>query len=177
MDAGADSTCFLQERITLNGSASVESCAAIGGQLTWSIQSGPPGHQAVLTGIHTAFPVLTADVAGEYVIELNLAAPGSGGLSDTCSVLFLNLQLLSHGQGSFDTSATLNVAAQLSGGLVSAFVVGDVAAVKAATDAGASAAGRIGEVISVQVIARPHDDLSIVLPAPVKKGAKKEAVG
>ena len=44
-------------------------------------------------------------------------------------------------------------------GLVSAFVTGDVAAVKAATDAGAAAAGRIGEVVSVQVIPRPHDDL------------------
>jgi ethanolamine utilization protein EutM len=59
-------------------------------------------------------------------------------------------------------------------GLVSAFVTGDVAAVKAATDAGASAAGRIGEVVSVQVIARPHEDLSIVLPAASKKAAKKD---
>lgn len=48
-------------------------------------------------------------------------------------------------------------------GLVSAFVTGDVAAVKAATDAGAAAAGRVGEVVSVQVIARPHEDLSKVL--------------
>ena len=48
-------------------------------------------------------------------------------------------------------------------GLVSAFVTGDVAAVKAATDAGANAAGRIGEVVSVQVIPRPHDDLGTVL--------------
>ncbi|MBU6172863.1 MAG: BMC domain-containing protein [Planctomycetes bacterium] len=48
-------------------------------------------------------------------------------------------------------------------GLVSAFVSGDVAAVKAATDAGAAAAGRIGQVMSVQVIARPHDDLPKVL--------------
>jgi len=48
-------------------------------------------------------------------------------------------------------------------GLVSAFVSGDVAAVKAATDAGAAAAGRIGHVMSVQVIARPHDDLYKVL--------------
>ena len=53
-------------------------------------------------------------------------------------------------------------------GMVAAFVTGDVAAVKAATDAGAAAAGRIGEVISVQVIPRPHDDLSVVLPPPVK---------
>ena len=49
-------------------------------------------------------------------------------------------------------------------GLVTAFVVGDVAAVKAAVDAGASAAGRIGEVMSVQVIPRPHEELSAVLP-------------
>lgn len=48
-------------------------------------------------------------------------------------------------------------------GLMSVFVSGDVAAVKAATDAGAAAAGRIGEVVSVQVIARPHDDLGKVL--------------
>ncbi|MFP6619478.1 MAG: BMC domain-containing protein, partial [Pirellulaceae bacterium] len=40
-------------------------------------------------------------------------------------------------------------------GLVSSFVSGDVAAVKAATDAGATAAGRVGEVVSVQVIPRP----------------------
>ncbi len=49
-------------------------------------------------------------------------------------------------------------------GLVTAFVVGDVAAVKAAVDAGASAAGKIGEVVSVQVIPRPHEELTGVLP-------------
>lgn len=48
-------------------------------------------------------------------------------------------------------------------GMVTAFVVGDVAAVKAAVDAGAAAASRIGEVISVQVIPRPHEDLGGVL--------------
>ena len=48
-------------------------------------------------------------------------------------------------------------------GMVSVFVSGDVAAVKAATDAGAAAAGRIGEVVSVQVIPRPHEDLAKVL--------------
>ncbi len=49
-------------------------------------------------------------------------------------------------------------------GLVTAFVTGDVAAVKAAIDAGANAAGKIGEVVSVQVIPRPHDELAAVLP-------------
>ena len=48
-------------------------------------------------------------------------------------------------------------------GLVTAFVAGDVAAVKAAVDAGAAAASRIGEVVSVQVIPRPHEDLAAIL--------------
>ena len=56
-------------------------------------------------------------------------------------------------------------------GLGSAFVTGDVAAVKAATDAGANAAGRIGEVISVQVIPRPHGDLSRNLKETDKKAS------
>ena len=45
-------------------------------------------------------------------------------------------------------------------GYVTAFFRGDVAAVKAATDAGAAAAAQVGQVISVQVIPRPHDGLS-----------------
>jgi ethanolamine utilization protein EutM len=58
---------------------------------------------------------------------------------------------------------------KIGSGLVTAFVVGDVAAVKAAVDAGAAAAARVGEVIGVQVIPRPHDDLSGVLPSAAKK--------
>ena len=44
-------------------------------------------------------------------------------------------------------------------GLVTAFIVGDIAAVKAAIDAGASAASKLGEVVSVQVIPRPHEEV------------------
>ena len=55
-------------------------------------------------------------------------------------------------------------------GLVTIFMVGDVAAVKAAVDAGASAASKIGEVVSVQVIPRPHEDLTKVLPIAAKAG-------
>ncbi len=59
-------------------------------------------------------------------------------------------------------------------GLVTAFVRGDVAAVKAATDAGAAAASKVGEVLSVHVIPRPHQDLDGALPtkAPKSKGGK-----
>ena len=57
---------------------------------------------------------------------------------------------------------------QIGSGLVSAMVVGDVAAVKAAVDAGSAAAARVGEVVGIQVIPRPHGDLQAILPkAPV----------
>ena len=53
---------------------------------------------------------------------------------------------------------------QIGGGLVTAMVRGDVAACKAATDAGAAAAQRIGELVSVHVIPRPHSDLEEIFP-------------
>lgn len=49
-------------------------------------------------------------------------------------------------------------------GYATGFVRGDVAAVKAATDAGAAAAAKVGEIISVHVIPRPHDDITGMLP-------------
>src|SRR5438045_7537720 len=58
-------------------------------------------------------------------------------------------------------------------GMVTAFVRGDVAAVKAAVDAGAESAGRVGTVVAVHVIPRPHDDLGGLMPR--KKGANTPA--
>jgi ethanolamine utilization protein EutM len=52
---------------------------------------------------------------------------------------------------------------QVGGGLVTVMVRGDVGAVKAATDAGAAAAGKVGEVVSVHVIPRPHEDVEGIL--------------
>ena len=60
---------------------------------------------------------------------------------------------------------------KIGSGMVTAFVSGDVAAVKAAVDAGAAAAGRVGEVVGVQVIPRPHQDTSTVLPNPGQKAS------
>lgn len=50
------------------------------------------------------------------------------------------------------------------GGIVTVMVRGDVGAVKAATDAGAAAAQRVGELLSVHVIARPHGEVETILP-------------
>ncbi|GFZ96370.1 carboxysome shell protein [Paenibacillus marchantiophytorum] len=50
------------------------------------------------------------------------------------------------------------------GGLVTVMVRGDVGAVKAATDAGAAAAEKVGELVSVHVIPRPHSDIEFILP-------------
>jgi ethanolamine utilization protein EutM len=50
------------------------------------------------------------------------------------------------------------------GGFVTVMVRGDVGAVKAATDAGAAAAKRVGELVSVHVIPRPHADVEMILP-------------
>lgn len=53
---------------------------------------------------------------------------------------------------------------KIGGGLVTAIVRGDVAAVKSATDAGAASARRVGELVSVHVIPRPHGSLEDALP-------------
>ncbi len=53
---------------------------------------------------------------------------------------------------------------QVGSGLVTVVLTGDVAAVKAAVDAGAAAAAKVGEVVSVDVIARPHNDVVGILP-------------
>ena len=61
---------------------------------------------------------------------------------------------------------------QIGGGLVTVMVRGDVGAVKAATDAGAAAAEKVGELISVHVIARPHVEVDNILPKGKPAGAQ-----
>lgn len=72
-------------------------------------------------------------------------------------------------------SANVTLAApmtQVGNALVTAVVTGDVAAVKAAIDSGAEAARQYGEVVSMQVIARPHDETATILPK-IKATGKK----
>ncbi|OBR96783.1 propanediol utilization protein PduA [Clostridium ragsdalei P11] len=61
-------------------------------------------------------------------------------------------------------NVTLIGKVHVGGGLVTVMVRGDVGAVKAATDAGAAAAERVGELLSVHVIPRPHNEVEYILP-------------
>jgi ethanolamine utilization protein EutM len=60
----------------------------------------------------------------------------------------------------------------IGGGYVTVMVRGEVGAVKAATDAGATAARRVGELVSVHVIPRPHSDVETILPATPEAAGK-----
>ena len=63
------------------------------------------------------------------------------------------------------------------GGYVTAVIRGDVAAVKAAIDAGQNASSRIGEIVATHIIARPHVNVDLVLPLGRKADVEKEIGG
>jgi len=65
-------------------------------------------------------------------------------------------------------NVTLLGSEYVGGGYVTVMVRGDVGAVKAATDAGAAAAKRVGELVSVHVIPRPHNEVEMILPQKTK---------
>lgn len=62
-------------------------------------------------------------------------------------------------------NVTLIGTEKIGSGLVSVMIRGDVGAVKAATDAGREAAARLGEIVAVHVIPRPHADVEVILPS------------
>ena len=64
---------------------------------------------------------------------------------------------------------------KIGSGMVTALIVGDVAAVKAAIDVGSAAAQRVGEVVGVQVIPRPHEDSAGVLKRARRRQAAEKA--
>jgi microcompartment protein CcmL/EutN len=66
---------------------------------------------------------------------------------------------------------------KIGGGFVTAIVRGDVAAVKAATEAGQRAAERVGELVSVHVIPRPHANIDLVLPLGRTDGGESSSGG
>jgi len=60
------------------------------------------------------------------------------------------------------------------GGYVTAIIRGDVAAVKAAIDAGTNGASRVGEIVATHIIARPHVNVDLVLPLGRNEAVKEE---
>lgn len=73
-------------------------------------------------------------------------------------------------------NVTLIGTEKVGSGLVTVMVRGEVGAVKAATEAGAAAAQRIGELVAVHVIPRPHNDVEKILPAAAKTTTKTKGV-
>jgi microcompartment protein CcmL/EutN len=66
---------------------------------------------------------------------------------------------------------------KIGGGFVTAIVRGDVAAVKAAVEAGVRGAEKVGEVVSVHVIPRPHVNIDLVLPLGREEAVREELEG
>jgi ethanolamine utilization protein EutM len=67
-------------------------------------------------------------------------------------------------------NVTLVKTISIGGGLITVFATGDVGSVKAAVDAGAKAAGKVGELVSSHILARPHEDLmKVFMGEPAKK--------
>jgi len=69
-------------------------------------------------------------------------------------------------------NVTLVKTIPIGGGLITVLAKGDVGSVKAAVDAGAKAAGKVGELVSSHVIARPHEDLLKAFVGEAPKAAK-----
>ena len=74
--------------------------------------------------------------------------------------------------GAIEAADAMVKAANVGGGLVTVMVRGDVGAVKASVEAGGAAAKRVGELISVHVIPRPHSDVEAILPTVAETATK-----
>jgi ethanolamine utilization protein EutM len=125
--------------------------------------------QTATTGTAPAVPTTTG-----------AEATAAGAPRERRSTTMANVQMIALGMietkglvGSIEAADAMVKAAnvtligkeQIGGGYVTVMVRGDVGAVKAATDAGAAAAGRVGELVSVHVIPRPHGDVESILPS------------
>ena len=122
----------------------------------------------------------TPEVASDATPTTPRAAADADAPTHARSSTMANVQMIALGMietkglvGSIEAADAMVKAAnvaligkeQIGGGYVTVMVRGDVGAVKAATDAGAAAAGRVGELVSVHVIPRPHGDVEAILPS------------
>lgn len=120
-------------------------------------------------------PAVASDATATTSAAADAAAPTHARSSTMANVQMIALGMIETKGlvGSIEAADAMVKAAnvaligkeQIGGGYVTVMVRGDVGAVKAATDAGAAAAGRVGELVSVHVIPRPHGDVEAILPA------------
>jgi ethanolamine utilization protein EutM len=146
------------------------------------VGSGPPSppEQAVAPAPDTDHATPTTGAATAVPTTTGAAATDAGAPRERRSTTMANVQMIALGMietkglvGSIEAADAMVKAAnvtligkeQIGGGYVTVMVRGDVGAVKAATDAGAAAAGRVGELVSVHVIPRPHGDVESILPS------------
>jgi hypothetical protein len=152
-------------------------------------QRRPGGPRKGVLAALEAFAGNSADTTGEASAESSAegSAPSTGepaaaappSARNDRSTTMASVQMIALGMietrglvGSIEAADAMVKAANVTligkevigGGYVTVMVRGDVGAVKAATDAGAAAAGRIGELVSVHVIPRPHGDVESILP-------------
>ena len=132
------------------------------------------------TAVSDAPSSTTAEVASDAAPTTPRTAADAAVPTHARSSTMANVQMIALGMietkglvGSIEAADAMVKAAnvtligkeQIGGGYVTVMVRGDVGAVKAATDAGAAAAGRVGELVSVHVIPRPHGDVEAILPS------------
>jgi ethanolamine utilization protein EutM len=140
----------------------------------------PPPQLAVAPAPDTDHATPTTGAATAVPTTTGAAATDAGAPRERRSTTMANVQMIALGMietkglvGSIEAADAMVKAAnvtligkeQIGGGYVTVMVRGDVGAVKAATDAGAAAAGRVGELVSVHVIPRPHGDVESILPS------------
>ena len=187
---GTDTAGFVAQPVTLDGGGILaQGPLPAGMTLAWSIANGPTGHNAALDGTDTAFPTLTADIAGTYEIALDYSFPGTtGGASASVFVDIFDLNVTSHTQGAFDTSDPINYSAVLNGPAATNFgapggttagnaITGSIPAAAVVTDIGfdvtAASGQRLGQTLSVinnsgaPMSVSPADSLAIHLKQPV----------
>ncbi len=145
-----------------------------------------PAHQARMQADDAEIEamLLTPKPGNEPVVSPGAAVEAAPKTSHPKEFRMANVQLIALGMietkglvGAIEAADAMVKAANvkligkeyIGGGYVTVMVRGDVGAVKAATDAGAAAAQRIGELVSVHVIPRPHGDVEFILPSTTEE--------
>ena len=142
-DAGPDAATFVDQAVTLDGSAMLNAAGVIptGTNPTWAVTSAPGGAAPQLQNAQGAFPVFSTDTAGSYTVELQTLGP-NGLATDQATVEVYDVQFASATDGSF-VSGSVTLDGTIDGPSFSSFAVNGGAA---STVGNAFAAGTLTPV-------------------------------